>query len=221
MRSLPFTAEVFLSLFEEYNRAIWPAQVLAYGLGIAAVLLALRPLAGGRRIVAAILSAFWLWNGVAYHLIYFASINFAAVGFGMLFVLQGLLFAASAARGQPAFRFDADLSGWSGLCLAVFAMGLYPLLGVLAGHGWPQAAVFGVAPCPTVIFTFGMLLMTEGRAPLHLVLMPFLWSLIGASAVLLLGMTEDFSLLLAGVAGLGLILRKNRAQSPRAERYAP
>jgi hypothetical protein len=47
MRSLPFTAEVLFSLFETYNRAIWPAQLIAYGLGMAVLALALRPLAAG------------------------------------------------------------------------------------------------------------------------------------------------------------------------------
>ena len=209
MRSLPFTADVFFSLFETYNRAIWPAQLVAYALGIAAVLLALRPVAAGGRIALAVLSAFWLWTGIAYHLMHFMQINFAALGFGGLFVLQGALFAGSALGGRRAFRFRTDLFGWSGLLFCLFALAIYPLLGWLAGHGWPRAAVFGVAPCPTVIFTFGVLLMLEG-APLYLAAIPFLWSLIGGSAVFLLGVPEDLSLLLAGVVGLGLLVWKRR-----------
>ena len=46
--NLPFTREQFLGMFETYNQAIWPAQVLAYVLGAVAVaLLIWRP---GRRI---------------------------------------------------------------------------------------------------------------------------------------------------------------------------
>ena len=37
---LPFTVEQFFDVFEAYNRAIWPAQVLAYVLGLAAIVLA-------------------------------------------------------------------------------------------------------------------------------------------------------------------------------------
>src|SRR5258705_9726618 len=98
MRSFPFTAEVYFSLFETYNRAIWPAQWVAYALGIAVVFMALRPIPAGGRIALAVLSAFWLWNGIAYHYMYFPQINFAALGFSALFVLQGLLFAAIAVR---------------------------------------------------------------------------------------------------------------------------
>jgi hypothetical protein len=211
MRSLPFTSDVYFSLFETYNRAIWPAQVVAYALGIAVLLLALRPVAeDGGRIALAVLSAFWLWNGVVYHLIYFLQINFAALGFGVLFVLQGVLLAGSALRGRHPLRFSADLFGWSGLFFALFALAVYPLAGWLAGHGWPRAAVFGIAPSPTVIFTLGMLLMAQGRAPLSLAAIPFLWSLVGGSAFFLLGAPEDLSLLLAGVAGLGLLIWKSR-----------
>jgi len=210
MRSLPFTADVFLSLFETYNRAIWPAQVAAYVLGIAVLLLALWPVAAGGRIAPAVLSAFWLWNGIVYHLMYFLQINFAALGFGALFVLQGVLLAGSALGGRRPMRFRADLFGWSGLFFALFALAVYPLVGWLAGHGWPRAAVFGVAPSPTVIFTFGMLLMAEGRAPLFLAAIPFLWSLIGGGAAFLLGAPEDLSLLLAGVVGFGLLVWKSR-----------
>ena len=102
MRSFPFTADVYFSLFETYNSAIWPAQLVAYVLGIVAVFLALRPLAAGGRIAFAVLSVFWLWNGIAYHLLHFLQINFAALGFGALFALQGVLFAGYAIGGGRA-----------------------------------------------------------------------------------------------------------------------
>jgi Family of unknown function (DUF6064) len=211
MRSFPFTADVLFSLFETYNSAIWPAQLAAYGLGIVAMLLALRPVAAGGRTAFAILSAFWLWTGIAYHLLYFFQINFAALGFAALFALQGLLFAGGAIGGRRIFRFRSDVFGWSGLFFCLFALAVYPLLGWLAGHGWPHGAAFGVAPAPTAIFTFGMLLMLEGGAPLYLVAIPFLWSLAGGSAaVFILRIPEDVSLLLAGVVGLGLLVWKRR-----------
>ena len=96
----------------------------------------------------------------------------------------------------------------------LFALAAYPLLGWLAGHGWPRAAAFGVAPAPTTIFTFGMLLMLEGGAPLYLFAIPLLWSLAGGSAaVFMLRIPEDVSLLLAGVVGFGLLVWKRRQQS--------
>ena len=214
MRSFPFTADVYFSLFETYNSAIWPAQLVAYGLGIVALVLAVWPLAAGGRIVLAVLSAFWLWNGIAYHLMYFFQINFAALGFAVLFALQGVLFAAIAIGGRRRFRFQPDVIGWSGVLFCLFALVGYPLLGWIAGHGWPRAAAFGVAPAPTTIFTFGVLMMLEGRVPLYLAVIPLLWSLAGGSAaVFLLRIPEDWSLLLGGVVGFGLLVWKRRRQS--------
>ena len=112
-RMLPFSRDVFFSLFETYNLAIWPAQAVAYVLAIAALGMVLRPFHGSGRLVAALLALAWTWNGIAYHLLFFAPINFWAYGFALLFVLQGLLFALAAMRGRPEWRFRRDASGFT------------------------------------------------------------------------------------------------------------
>jgi hypothetical protein len=206
---LPFTTEVFFSLFEQYNRTIWPAQVIAYALGLVALRLAVKPVPHSGRIIGAILALFWTWNGIAYHLLFFASINFLAPLFGLVFVIEALLLGwTSTVRGGVTFGFRPGLARWAGLGLAIFAMAVYPLLGWLLGHGWPRAPMFGVAPCPITIFTIGMLLLAEGRPPLHLALIPLLWSLVGGSAAFLLEVPEDAALPLAGLIGLGVMLRQ-------------
>jgi hypothetical protein len=96
--------------------------------------------------------------------------------------------------------------------LVIYAMALYPLLAWLAGQGWPGAPMFGVAPGPTTIFTMGMLLLSAGRTPPHLVVIPLLWSLVGGATAWLLDAPEDLALPLAAIGGLGLILWKDRRQ---------
>jgi Family of unknown function (DUF6064) len=100
--TLPFTAEVLSSVVQTYNRAVWPAQVVAYVLALALVWIAIRPRYGGYRRVAhslagAALAAAWAWTGVAFHFSYFANINFLAPVYGSLFVVQALLLAWTAA----------------------------------------------------------------------------------------------------------------------------
>ena len=89
---LPFTREQFLAVFVTYNEAVWPAQVLAYLLGLLMVGFILWPSEQRSRVVAAGLAATWLWTGVAYHGMHFSAISNGAWGFAALFVIQGLMF---------------------------------------------------------------------------------------------------------------------------------
>ena len=207
-RMVPFTREVFFGLFERYNEAIWPVQIAAYFLCLIALWRAARPFPGSGRLIAAILAAAWIWTGVAYHILFFAGINWAAWAFGILFVAQGLLFLwTGALRGRLALRFTGDTAGWVGLALTALAMFAYPLLG---DQGWSRMALVGVAPCPTTLFTFGMLLLAQRRVPWHLMIIPVLWSLFGGSAALVLAISQDAALPAAALVTVVLAIRKNR-----------
>jgi hypothetical protein len=211
MPPLPFTREVFFQVVAQYNAAIWPTQMIAYGLGLLTILLILRPLKGSDKVISTLLAGAWLWIGVVYHMGYFATINLAAWLFGVLFIVQGLLLLwAGTLRGQLVFRFIPDRYGWIGLGLLLYAMAGYSLLGWLTGHGWPQVLLFGVAPCPTALSTLGILLLTVQRVPVLLLVIPILWSLIGGMAVWLLNIPEDLGLLVGGVLAAWLIIWKNR-----------
>lgn len=207
---LPFTREVYFRLFEHYNAAIWPAQIVAYGLGLLLILLVLKPRRGGDRAIAVILAASWVWMGVVFHVMYFATINWAAWAFGAFFVVEGLLFAwTGALRGRLQFRFAANAFAWIALGLAAFSMAVYPFIGSLTDHGWPRAPMFGVAPAPTTLFTLGMLLLTRGRTLLHLLLIPVLWCFVAGAAALPLYIPEGLVLPLASICALFLAFWKN------------
>jgi hypothetical protein len=211
---LPFTHDAFVEVFRVYNEAIWPAQVAAYLLGALALLAALRPGLVSDRLVLSVLAAMWIWTGVLYHGMFFSAINGAALAFGIGFGLQGALFAMMAARGTPrGFAVKGNGTSLLGLVLVTYAMLLYPLVGNLAGQAYPGIPVFGVAPCPVVIFTFGMLLMAERAVPAWALVIPGLWSLIGGSAAFLLAVPQDWLLLLSGVMSVPLILGKRRGAS--------
>jgi hypothetical protein len=65
--------------------------------------------------------------------------------------------------------------------------------------------VFGVAPCPTTIFTFGVLLMTVRPLPWWFVALPLIWAAIGSTAAVMLAVPEDLGLLVSGVFGALLL----------------
>lgn len=89
------------------------------------------------------------------------------------------------------------------------ALLIYPLVGNVSGNSYPYSPTFGV-PCPTTIFTFGLLLWADKGAPRYVILIPLLWSLIGMFAAVYLGIWADAGLPVAGIAGTLLILRRNR-----------
>jgi hypothetical protein len=208
---LPFTLDQFLGVFAAYNAAIWPAQVVAYVLGVIAVGVLSRPGRAADRLVSGILAAMWLWTGVLYHGVFFSAVNKAAFGFAALFVVQGLAFIyLGVLRDGLRFGIRPGLSALVGAVFIVYAAILYPLIGIATGHGWPAMPMFGVTPCPVAIFTFGLLLMTTGRFTYWLLAIPFVWSLIGGSAAILLDVPQDWALLLSGLIAVPLLVIRDR-----------
>jgi len=211
MPEMPFTIEEFLGVFVSYNTAIWPVQVLAYIMGITAVFSLFFRYRHSETLILWVMALFWIWNGVVYHIIHFSKINPAATVFGIFFIIQGVLFLyAGTFDSAVRFRISKGFDNISGMIFILYAMVVYPLLGMVFGHVYPGSPVFGVAPCPTTIFTFGMLLMTAGKVPYYLLAIPFIWSLIGMSAAVNLHVWEDYGLVVAGVAGTVTLLFRNR-----------
>lgn len=212
---LPFTREQFIGVFASYNSAIWPLQFVVYAAGFLAVLLLCRPGRRSDRAIAAILAAMWLWTGAVYHGLFFAPVNPAAWLFAALFLAEGLLLVtAGVLRSSLRFGPRRDAATVVGAAFLVYAGVLYPLVGVAAGHRYPEAPVFGVTPCPVTIFTFGFLLMTQRRPPWWLLPVPLVWSLIGGSAAFLLGIPQDWPLLVSGVIATLLIVLGRVARRP-------
>jgi hypothetical protein len=205
---MPFTVEQFFEVFRRYNDAVFPAQLVLLGLALAAIILARRGNPSHARPVSAILAILWIWMGVAYHLTFFQEINPAASVFGGLFVLQaGLFLWMGVHRRRLSFTRRTGLAAVAGTALLAYALVIYPLAGYVAGHRYPATPTFGL-PCPTVIFTLGMLLWTSPMAPRALYVIPLLWTVIGTGAALQLGVPQDFGLLLAFVVSAPVLFRR-------------
>lgn len=209
---LPFTDAQFFGVFRLYNSTVWPAQVFLVLLAVLAVVfIALRrPWSGAA--VSTILALLWVWIGVAYHLAFFARINPVAYGFGALSIAGGLLFAWHGVICRRfEFAFDWSFRTGLGIALLAFALVVYPVWSTLAGHGYPELPTFGL-PCPTTIFTIGVLALASGTRLRAVLAVPILWSLVGSQAAFLLDVKPDLGLLVAGVAALGLFIRPARTQ---------
>ena len=208
---LPFTPEQFLAVFVSYNRAIWPIQFGMYQLGGLAVALLFWKPKGADRVIAGILAAMWLWTGIAYHALFFSAINKAAYLFAALFVIQGgYLIYAGVYRGRIQFGVRSGSASWVGIALIAYAAIVYPMISIARGHPYPAMPVFGVTPCPVTIFTFGLLLLAAPPLSRWLLVIPFVWSLIGGSAAILLNVPQDWLLLASGFIAVPLIVFGNR-----------
>jgi Family of unknown function (DUF6064) len=204
---LPFTAEQFYFIFREYNETVWPAQVLLLGLALAASVLLLVPRHWSSVWISIILAVLWGWMAIAYHIAFFSRINPAAYAFSALSLVGALVFLwQGVVRRRLKFTSVGGGRAMIGALFIIFALVAYPAWSAYAGHAYPSVPTFGL-PCPTTMFTIGILAFAVSPYPRSPLVVPIVWCVIGTQAALLLGMQPDLVLIVAGVAGAFLFMR--------------
>jgi hypothetical protein len=206
---LPFTREQFYGVFQAYNEAVWPTQLLLLMLGVAALVMVFFPRRSSDVVISCILAFLWAWMAIAYHLAFFSPINPVSYGFAALFLGGSLSFLWQGAVRRR-LRFSWQVGGRTVIAIALiaFALIVYPAWSWVAGHRYPVTPTFGL-PCPTTIFTVGLLGLTVLPYPRTPLLAPVLWCFVGAQAAFLLGVPQDLGLLPTAVAGLVFMLQAN------------
>lgn len=206
---LPFSRLEFLQVFVEYNQSIWPLQIIAAALGVLALMLLFVHEAWADRTIAGILVVLWTIMAVGYHWLFFSTINSAAILFGGLFLVAALTFLVEGVvRNRVRFRMLRDLRGWLALVLLGYSLIVYPIVGLVATHPYPETPLFGVVPCPTTIFTLGLLVLASHPRPILLAAVPILWAAIGGSAAILLNVPQDWGLFIAGLIWVAVWARQ-------------
>ncbi len=209
---MPFTVDEFLVIFRDYNNAVYPLQFVLFLSALYIIYLAFSKKSYGSKAVTWILIFYWLWIGVVYHIIFFSSINPAAYVFGLIFILQSLLFIKAGIMDKKLeFKFEKGLNQYTGGLIILYSLIIYPLLGIYFGHSYPENPTFGL-PCPTTIFTFGLLLWTTKKIPAYILGIPIIWAIVGFTAALRLGIREDIGLLAAGLIASVLIIKEKVAE---------
>lgn len=206
---LSFSIEEFFSVLESYNLAIWPTQIFAYVLVILSLFFIFKPTRYSSKILLAILSFYWLFNGVVFSFIYWAPSHIFGYIFGICCILQGLLFLYSIWRsdittGSP----NVTHYTFIGILFVLYAAIGYQILGYYLGHIYPVFFPVGLVPCPTTIFTFGIFLIINNKIPVKYYIIPLMISL-GGFMVVPKGIYEDIGLIIAGILGTILIIRRN------------
>lgn len=210
----PFTIEQFYEVFSRYNDTVWPAQIALTGLALAGIGFTLLSPRWSDRAASAVLAVLWAWMGMAYHLAFFARINPAAYAFAALSLAGALCFLwFGVLHGRLHFAWNGGRQAYAGAGLILFSLVIYPAWSWYAGHRFPAMPSFGL-PCPTTIFTIGLLCFLTPPYPRAPLIAPVLWCFIGAQAAVLLGVPQDLGLVAAAAAGLVLLVRAKPRRAP-------
>ena len=205
---IPFSTEDFLNVFGRYNSDIWPIQFVFYVFAIIVLFVLFANHSKKDTIINVALSFFWLWMGIVYHIMYFSGINPVAMAFGAVFIIQGFIFAYFGTfKRQLQYNRAKTVFSLLGTILVLYGLVVYPILSFSLGHIYPKMPTFGL-PCPTTIFTFGILLFSVYRLSWYIYAIPLLWSVIGVSAAIELSITEDFALGITGAVALAAFVAK-------------
>jgi hypothetical protein len=210
----PFSSDQFFGVFARYNEVMWPLQLLLVTAAIAFVIVAVA-MPRRSRIVMAGLAALWVYAALAYHAAFFTALTPAAFLFAALFLVEAGLLARHGLRTRRlhlAVPLDST-ARIAGSALILYALVGYPALAQVAGQQYPAVPTFGV-PCPTTIFTLGMLMWCLRPVPWSVLAVPVAWSVIATVAAVAFGVVEDFALPVAAALALGMLLRR----PPRASR---
>lgn len=205
----PFTAEQFFDVFRRYNEAVWPAQIGLVTIGLFTAFAAwranMRPSWRWARVAIVLLAVLWLWSGIVYFKMFFASITPAGEIFGSLFIAEAGLLLLSAWQNDTTFERTSRANFVVAACIIGYALLLYPILGVVLGQHYPATPTFG-APCPIVIFTFGVFCFLPANIPRFAIAIPVLWALLGSYAAFGFGVREDLGLVAAAIAAIVVTL---------------
>ena len=197
-------------MFENYNASVFPVQLFFLFFGILAVYSTLSEKSGRNNIIGGLLFTIWIWIGIVYHIIFFASINPAAYFFGGLFILQGIFFFIETfVRKNIVFKYTGSAKGYLALFFILFGLIIYPVISFYLGGSVLKTISFGL-PCPTTIVTFGFLLLTDKKFSKYLLIIPSVWALIGTAAAVNFGVYQDYLMIVAAIIANIYLIRKRK-----------
>ncbi len=199
-------AEVFFNNVSAYNVSIFPMQIITLVVAvILTYLLFVRPSTGVSKLIKIYLSFTFVWFALM-----FPFEGVLKIIFGLVHIVIAILFFIDIFTAKIEFKFP-ETSGkrYFMLFLIFSAFALYPLIEYMSGHLYPKILLFGVAPCPTTIFSLALLVGAVpkvGKIIFILLIFPAIFS--GLSVPIMLGVWADLLLLFTGVYGL-ITLVKN------------
>lgn len=196
-----------------YNALIWPAPIFAYLIGIVTFGLVFMRFRHRYAVITSLLALFWIGEVVTFGILAKRILDPVTILIMGIFLAQAAILLAAGLRGRIHFGFSGRLDAWVGVLFVAYALVGYPVVTALLGHPFPDGPAFGVAPCPVIMFTLGMLLLTDDHLPRHVIVIPGLLGILGLGSGLMFGAAEDLPLAIAGPLAAYLIMRRTRPGS--------
>ena len=209
-----FSPRTYYRMFELYHQEIWPAQLVAVALALAILVLMRRDDEWRGPVIAGLLAACWLWVAVMFHVRRYATINWAARYFAVLFAAQAaLLIWNGVVQRRLTFRRSAG-SAWLVPGLLLIAIAIPPLVARATGRTWSQVELVGLTPDATAVATLGILLVSAPRPPRTLMVAPICWCAIGGATSWALGSAEAWVPIVAAAGALTATVWRPRRRAP-------
>jgi hypothetical protein len=200
-------AEHFFQRMAEYNNAIWPAQIISYVLAIIIIINSVKQWKVSNEINTTILA-----------MLFFSKFQTQYYVWGILWILQGIFFIIIGFKNKFDYKIQKNWYSYAGILFILYALVVYPLIGSFVGHGFPRGPIFGVAPCPVCVFTFGVLLFVDKKVPISVLLFPLLWAILSIYPIIMMGIIADVGEIVVAVIGFTLIVIRNRRYKQTALR---
>ncbi|MFW6223163.1 MAG: DUF6064 family protein [Bacteroidota bacterium] len=193
-----------------YNAMIFPIQFLFLFLFIISILFLHSKSDYKDQMIIDVLGFTWIWAGFVYYILSFAIVNrFAAYAFGAVFILQGIFFFVELTRKKLQFSLKRSLQGYIAYFFIVYGLIIYPAVSLFYVDSFNETISLTL-PGPTVIITFGFLMLTTPNFPRYLLILPSVWSVMGVGLALNYGFYQYYLVLLAAiVANVYLMRRRN------------
>ena len=200
---LLFSPRTYYRMFELYHQEVWPVQLLALAGAVLIIAFLWRANERSGVVIAALLATMWLWVGISFHLMRYATINWAARYFAVLFVTQAALVVwYGIVRRRMTFRPTKSGGRWLAPAVFIAAIVLPPLSGLATDRTWTQVELFGLTPDATAVATLALVLVGPDPAPRMLALVPLAWCAIGAATMWAMASGEAWVSIAAVLAGV-------------------
>ncbi len=211
---LLFSSKVYFRSLILYNAKLWPAQILALFAGLSLLWVCYKQPRYASYLIGTLLALAWTISGTLFHLSHFQEINWLAIAYGWMFIVQGFLILIWCISQPEKFH---PLNGgpkepWNkwflfGNLVILLAVCAFPFITLLDGQPLQGAQLFALFPAPTILATLGVAYCLA-KLPLMLLVIPLIYALIDFITTNMLNSIMSYIyLMIMGILVLYVIIR--------------